>query len=406
MTITKTNICNQAMIAVGGLLITDVDTDTSKRATTMKELYDIKRNWLLRKFTWTFATKRATLTVVDNKLDFDAETTDFVVDEIVMSPPETEIELLIDGDFSAPDPNDAWTLGNNATLASVAGGKSGNCLQITCDGAANPSAYQESVVVAGASYKFQGYVKAGTEATYRVIIHDVTNEKTIWTSGELEETAGDWSTKIEKEFVVPSECVLVRTYLYQQAALGAGTTFLFDSVTLFREVQGTIKSIMRNGTTGILWLSNVDGTFVDDETLIGNIAGSATINGILQSVTPVNEFDYIYALPSDYSKLIELYPKYLKYRLESNFILSGESSTLDIRYTYKVTDENQFDAAFIEAFAALLAKEAGIKLIDSIRKKKELRDEYDDKIAEAKYVGSIEDDLEDVWAEDWLTERL
>lgn len=259
MTITKTNICNQAMIAVGGLLITDVDTDTSKRATTMKELYDIKRNWLLRKFTWTFATKRIQLSPVEYKLNFDAQTAAFVIGEVV------------------------------------------------------------------------------------------------------------------------------------SGAVGIGT------------IQHILKT---SATAGTLWLKTVTIGYVDDETITGGIAGSADANGVEYSPTPVNEFDYIYALPSDYSKLIELYPKYLKYRLESNFILSGESSTLDIRYTYKVTDENQFDAAFIEAFAALLAKEAGIKLIDSIRKKKELRDEYDDKIAEARYAGSIEDDLEDVWAEDWLTERL
>ncbi len=83
MTVTKTNICNQAMIAVGGLLITDVDTDNNKRATTMKELYDIKRNWLLRKFTWVFATKRIQLSPIEYKLNFDAMTDAPVVGEVV-----------------------------------------------------------------------------------------------------------------------------------------------------------------------------------------------------------------------------------------------------------------------------------------------------------------------------------
>ena len=256
---TKTNICNQAMIAIGGSLITDVDTDTTKRAITMKELYDIKRNYLLRKFTWIFATKRVQLTPVEYTLKFDAQTAAFVIGEIVTG------------------------------------------------------------------------------------------------------------------------------------AVGIGT---IDAI------------LMTSATAGILYLSTVTIGYVDNETISGDIIGSAAANGVEAAAAPVNEFDYMYALPSDYIKLIELYPNYLDYRLESGFILSGESSTLDIRYTYKVTDENQFDSAFIEAFAALLAKEAGIKLIDSIRKKKELRDEYDDKIADARFAGSIEDDLEEISAEDWLTERL
>jgi len=259
MTVTKTNICNQAMIAIGGLLITDVDTDTTKRATTMKELYDVKRNYLLRKFTWVFATKRVQLTPVTYTLNFDTQTGAFVVGEIV------------------------------------------------------------------------------------------------------------------------------------SGATGVGT------------IDYILKT---SATAGVLYLSSVTIGFVDDEAITGDGSGVAAANGVEAAAAPVNEFDYMYALPSDYIKLIELYPNYLDYRLESNFILSGESSTLDIKYTYKVTDENQFDPAFIEAFAALLAKEAGIKLIDSIRKKKELRDEYDDKIADARFAGSIEDDLEEISAEDWLTERV
>ena len=60
MTVTKTNIVNQALIKIGCLVVTDVDTDSTKRATTMKEIYDIKRNWLLRKYPWKFAIKRVT----------------------------------------------------------------------------------------------------------------------------------------------------------------------------------------------------------------------------------------------------------------------------------------------------------------------------------------------------------
>ena len=259
MTVTETNIVNQAMIAVGGLLITDLDTDTTKRATTMKELYETKRNWLLRKYQWKFATKRVQLVPVEYKLNFDAMVAAPVIGEIV------------------------------------------------------------------------------------------------------------------------------------SGAVGIGT------------IQ---HILMTSDTAGVLWLTTVTIGYVDDENITGDIAFDADANDVEYSPTPINEFDYVYALPSDYIQLRELYPDYLDYRLESNFILSGESSTLEIKYTYKVTDPNEFDAMFIEALAALLAKEGAHKLTDSSRKKKDLAEEFEFKVADAKFSGSIEDDLEEVKADDWLNQRI
>ncbi len=259
MTITKTNIANQTMIMLGGLLITDVDTDSNKRATTLKELYDVKRRYLLRKYWWKFATKRIQLVPIEYTLSFDAQTVAFTV----------------------------------------------------------------GLVVSGAT-------------------------------GE-----------------------------------------------------GTIAHILKTSdTAGILYLTDVTTGFVDDETITDSGSGSADANGVEAAASVLNEFDYIYALPSDYIQLRELYPDYLDYRLEANFILSGESSTLDIKYTYDVTDPNEFDAMFVEAFAALMAKEAAIRLTDSKRTYKAMIEEFDDKVSEAKFSGSIEDDLEEIQADDWLSQRI
>lgn len=141
-------------------------------------------------------------------------------------------ELVTDGDFSAADPNTAWTATNGATLTSPAGGKAGDCLQITCDGSDNPVAYQDINITAGESYLFYAYVKAGTEATYRVEIYDSANPIEIFSTGILEETAGDWSTEIHTEYVAPIGTSVVRVHLYQMATAGAGSTLLFDSVSL------------------------------------------------------------------------------------------------------------------------------------------------------------------------------
>lgn len=139
-------------------------------------------------------------------------------------------ELVTNGGF--PANTTGWTAGNAATLASIAGGKVGNCLRITCDGTNNPYAYQNIAVIPGDSHILQAYVKAGTEASYAVWLRDVTNGVNFWEPTATEETAGDWSTLIEKEFVVPSGCSILQISLIQFATAGATTTLLYDSVTL------------------------------------------------------------------------------------------------------------------------------------------------------------------------------
>ena len=145
-------------------------------------------------------------------------------------------ELVMNGGFDSDTAN--WIGRSGAVLASVAGGKSGNCLEITCDGIADPYAYQDINVVAGNVYTLKCFVKVGTEATYRAIIVDATNDPSfveIWDSEDLEETAGDWSTAITKKFTAPGGCTLIRIELYQIALAGAGTTLLYDSVSLKKQ---------------------------------------------------------------------------------------------------------------------------------------------------------------------------
>lgn len=48
---------------------------------------------------------------------------------------------------------------------------------------------------------------------------------------------------------------------------------------------GYIEADADDGATGILTLSNISGTFVNDETITDSSTGSATINGILTSIT-------------------------------------------------------------------------------------------------------------------------
>ena len=69
-------------------------------------------------------------------------------------------ELITNGGFGSA--TTGWTA-SNATLASVASGQSGNCLEITETGSASPGqAYQDITTIIGRPYKLTLYFKKGT----------------------------------------------------------------------------------------------------------------------------------------------------------------------------------------------------------------------------------------------------
>ena len=121
--------------------------------------------------------------------------------------------------------------------------------------------------------------------------------------------------------------------------------------------------------------------------------------------TPSHQYSYQFTLPSDCLLLRGLYPDTLTYRLEGNKILC-DYDELDIEYTRRVTDPNDMDVAFREAFSTLLARELAIPLSDSLRKKKDMDEMFEDKIADARFSDSIQDDLEAVQADEWINARI
>ena len=140
-------------------------------------------------------------------------------------------DLITNGEFTT-DTSD-WTAENAATLNSVASGKDGNCLQITRNGFDDPFAGQIIAVTENLFYDFSVFVKAGTAATYNVDIYDETNAEYIYESGNLTETACDWSTEVSQHIEIPAGCSSVSVRLVHRATTGS-TTMLFDSCELIR----------------------------------------------------------------------------------------------------------------------------------------------------------------------------
>jgi len=120
--------------------------------------------------------------------------------------------------------------------------------------------------------------------------------------------------------------------------------------------------------------------------------------------TPEFEFSTQFTLPSDCIQFRELYPNSITYRIENNKILCDES-ILYIKYTTRVTDPNTMDATFLETLSALLARELAIPLSDSSTKHSQMDELFEIKLSEARFAGSIEDDLQEIEAEDWLNSR-
>ena len=119
---------------------------------------------------------------------------------------------------------------------------------------------------------------------------------------------------------------------------------------------------------------------------------------------PEFEFDAQFTLPSDCIQFREVYPNSLVYSIENNKILCGES-VLYVKYTSRVTDTNLMDSIFRETLSALLARELAIPLVDSATLYSRMDELFEVKLAEARFAGSIEQDLEVIAATDWENSR-
>ncbi len=162
------------------------------------------------------------------------------------------IELITNGNFTSDINN--WDVLSTATLANVGGGKSGNCIRITGNGASHPGAKSKNfTVVPGSWYYTECYAKLGTENEYILQIRDRTNAAYIYDSGHVEETEGDWTTKVYKVWQAPAGCFEASVYIRSASNGGEAKTFFFDSVKT-SEIIGVDRVYMdkRDGNGAVL----------------------------------------------------------------------------------------------------------------------------------------------------------
>lgn len=114
-----------------------------------------------------------------------------------------------------------------------------------------------------------------------------------------------------------------------------------------------------------------------------------------------------YTKPNDFLALIrdDESGAVVDWKIEGDYILSADSSPLEIRYIARIEDTNKYDPLFVEALACKLALETCEEITQSTSKKESLRGDMDEAINEARRANAIEKGAEEFPEDDWITAR-
>ena len=127
------------------------------------------------------------------------------------------------------------------------------------------------------------------------------------------------------------------------------------------------------------------------------------------STEPVHTRANSFPLPSDFVRLLPPDPENNlnshDWVIEGRNIITNDTAPLEIRYIYDVTDPNEMDVLFREAFAAKLAENTCEEITQSNSKKADIKDTYMGIIAEARRANAIEKPAEKPPEDEWVTCR-
>jgi len=143
--------------------------------------------------------------------------------------------LVSNGGFDSD--TTGWTAGNG-TIASVAGGQSGNCLEFTQPGATPGYIYNTAFTTRiGKYYKLIAYAKSGTSGdeaatirAYNATLASINKSVDITTSG----------TWTQYTIIFKAEDTLSQVYLYKNTATIG--TMLFDTITCYEVTPGCVAA--------------------------------------------------------------------------------------------------------------------------------------------------------------------
>lgn len=140
-------------------------------------------------------------------------------------------DLITNGAFTSD--TTGWTA-VTATLSSVAGGQSDNCLQVASSGANAGRAYQDITTVVGQVYKLLVYFKKGTSDTGSYHIGTTGDYTSIYSSPALSDAT--W-TRYNRQFTATA--TTTRISFRTDDATNTETSF-FDTVTVYLQTAGNL----------------------------------------------------------------------------------------------------------------------------------------------------------------------
>ena len=153
-------------------------------------------------------------------------------------------------DFTGGPPPTGWVAGRS-TLAAVAGGEAGNCLEVTRVSDPNNYGAFPLTTVIGALYKFSGSVKSGTSGNeaYEVVLRDfIANSYVKALSGT---SSGSW---VGTSGYATATITTSALYFYKSSTTAG--TMLFDTAT--------VAKVLTPSATGVTISSTKGGTSLDN----------------------------------------------------------------------------------------------------------------------------------------------
>lgn len=154
--------------------------------------------------------------------------------------------LITNGDFTTDVTG--WTA-TSSTLASVSGGQTDNCLEITNSSTVNGKAFQNFATIIDQYYEVSLYIKKGTAATAAFYIGTTGSEASIYTSGNLSPASWTNYTYCFKATSYTTRITLVNT------TTTSSDTNLFDTITI-KQVGGSMADIFAHFYIAIYNSSN------------------------------------------------------------------------------------------------------------------------------------------------------